>query len=258
MSQQAPSFSIIIPTYNVVELLPQALDSVVNQTFKKWEVVVMDGLSSDGTVEITEKYAVNNPRIKVYSEKDMGIYDAMNNALQRASGKYIHFLGSDDKFYDNKVLEDVDSALKKNPVDVIYGDVFSTRFDGRYAGEFSVKKIAVQNICHQAMFVHREVFIKKGDFSLQFTAHADYLHNLHWFLDKSISRLYIDRVITNYADGGFSSIHGDPEFEKKKSGIFLELAIKHQHYAEFFFVLGRQLKARKKRITAWLKGKNKG
>lgn len=218
----SPFFSIIIPTYNVAHLLPSALDSIISQEYKKLEVIIMDGQSRDDTIKIAKEYAMNDSRIQVFSELDRGIYDAMNKGIKLTSGDYLFFLGSDDTFYDTSVLKVVAETLINNPVDIIYGNVYSTRFGGVYDGVFNWKKLFYKNICHQSIFFKKSVFDKIGDFNLQFKAHADYDHNIKWFFSSKITHRFENIIIANYADGGFSSIQGDPQFKKNKKDLFLE------------------------------------
>lgn len=220
----SPFFSIIIPTYNVEVLLPSALDSILKQNFDDYEVVIMDGLSEDKTFAIAKDFARKNKRIKVYSKKDEGIYDAMNEGIKKASGSYLFFLGSDDTFYNHKVFNNVYKALKNHPVDVLYGDVYSTRFNGVYDGVFTAEKLYFRNICHQAIFFSKTIFDNTGLFNLKYKAHADYDHNLKWFLNKNISNRYQRMTIANYADGGFSSINEDLVFKKDKKRLFFKRA----------------------------------
>ncbi|MFT4802965.1 MAG: glycosyltransferase involved in cell wall biosynthesis [Psychroserpens sp.] len=216
-----PFFSIIIPTYNVEALLPRTLKSVLCQDFEDMEVILMDGDSSDLTVAIANRKSNKDSRVKVFSEKDNGIYDAMNKAIGIATGDYLFFLGSDDVFYDHTILSQVYSSLSQNPVEVLYGNVYSDRFNGIYNGEFSKEKLFFKNICHQSIFFSKTVFLKTGLFNLKYKAHADYDHNLKWFLNKAITFRYEEIIIANYADGGFSSLHGDPVFKKNKKLLFL-------------------------------------
>ncbi|MDB5120195.1 MAG: glycosyltransferase [Sphingobacteriales bacterium] len=201
-----PIISIIIPTLNSGKTLSECLDSLILQTYKNFEVIIVDGASSDDTMLILEYYAKLSASIRWVSDKDNGIYDAMNKGLKLAKGDWIYFLGSDDKLFSPAVLYTIAKKSKnENEFDIIYGDVFSTRFNGIYAGEFNSEKILHQNICHQAIFFKKTVFKKIGNFSLKYTLYADWDHNIRWFLSKRIKKKYINMVIANYADGGFSS-----------------------------------------------------
>jgi glycosyltransferase involved in cell wall biosynthesis len=209
----APLFTIIIPTYNSGHFIAGCLDSIVNQSFKEVEILVKDGLSTDNTRAIVQEYSARYPAIKWVSEKDRGIYDAMNKSIFLSAGKWLYFLGSDDKLFDNKVLENISvTVLSDKNLQVIYGDVFSERFNGVYGGEYDNKKLLDQNICHQAIFFRKDIFELTGIFNLKYTAQADWDHNLKWFLNKEIRRKYLPVTIAWYADGGFSSLQGDKVF----------------------------------------------
>ena len=202
-----PFFSIIIPTYNSAKTLSVCLDSILDQSYRNFEIVIIDSCSIDDTSLIVKKYlAFTDSLIKWFSEKDKGIYDAMNKGIELAKGEWLYFLGSDDKFFSNDVLFKMNEySTKSNTLDVIYGNVFSTRFDGLYDGEFSNEKICRKNICHQAIFFNNRVFKKIGNYNLKYKVHADWDHNLRWFNSKSINKQYVDIVFAEYADGGYSS-----------------------------------------------------
>jgi len=210
-----PFFSIIIPTYNSEKTLKQCLESVVNQSFTNFEALIMDGVSTDKTLEIAENS--NDYRIRIFSEKDKGIYDAMNKGIKLAKGEWLYFLGSDDELYNLDVLCKIYEYIEKSNIDIIYGNVYSTLFGGIYDGVFTREKIENKNICHQAMFFNKKVFKKTGKFDLKYKAYADWDHNLKCFFSSRIKNMYVNEVIANYADGGYSSIFGDNEFAKIKS-----------------------------------------
>lgn len=215
-------FSIIIPTYNSGETLPACLESILNQTFQNFEIIIVDGLSSDDTVSIVKRFKEKSPNVRWVSEKDKGIYDAMNKGIKMAKGEWTYFLGSDDTFYDRFVLENIERNIAENSiVDVWYGNVYSKRFNGVYDGEFTNAKILNKNICHQAIFFRKSVFKRIGGFNLKYKAHADYDHNIKWFLSGNIVNRYTNLLITNYADGGFSSLKGDKVFSNEKRYKYL-------------------------------------
>jgi glycosyltransferase involved in cell wall biosynthesis len=225
LKEKAPFFSIIIPTYNSEKLLSKALDSVLRQNYDDYEVVIMDGLSSDDTVKKAKVFALKDDRFKVYSGKDEGIYDAMNKGIEKARGFYLYFLGSDDTFYKDNVLTTVYLKLCLSPVDILYGNVYSERFKGLHDGAFTPDKLYKKNICHQSIFLKKSIFNITGLFNLKYKAHADYDHNIKWFFSKRIKHSYHDIIIANYADGGFSSVNGDPVFQRNKKNLFFYRAI---------------------------------
>lgn len=223
-----PFFSIIIPTYNSENYILDCLSSIADQEFCGYEIIIQDGLSKDKTLELISSFQNTNPLInlKVISEPDNGIYDAMNKALSRASGKWIYFLGSDDSLYNKQVLHKVFSVLSRSSVDVLYGNVLSTKFDGIYDGEFSTEKLYNRNICHQAIFLKKEVFDTIGFFDTAFRGLADWAHNIKWFLNSSIKKRYIEIIIAHYGEGGFTTLNGDEEFFKQRENFFLKYGAK--------------------------------
>src|SRR5246127_4505724 len=108
-----PSFSVIIPTYNSAKTISQSIQSVLRQSFTGYEVLIIDGASTDDTLAITS--AFNSERIKTISEKDRGVYDAMNKGIKLAKGQWLYFLGSDDALYDDSVLEKIKGLILRHP-----------------------------------------------------------------------------------------------------------------------------------------------
>jgi glycosyltransferase involved in cell wall biosynthesis len=201
-----PFFTLIIPTFNSEMTLSRTLDSIVQQEYSEWEVWVVDGLSSDKTLSIIKRYASGDPRINFFSEKDLGIYDAMNKGILRAKGRWLYFLGSNDELFDNNVLKQTHERLAKKPVDFLYGDV---EMDGnkRYDGVFNFHKLLKKNIGHQGIFYKRELFKKIGTYIIHFKLHADWAFNIRCFQTPDISIDYFPRLVAKFAAGGVSSAH---------------------------------------------------
>lgn len=197
--------SIIIPTYNSASVLPKALDSIVCQTFTDWEVLVMDGVSTDDTLKVAQSY--NDSRIRIYSEPDKGIYDAMNKGIKKAQGEWLYFLGSDDCLLNENVLESV-FAHPIDKYDVVYGDVEASQLDPLHHGEWTMANIDY-NRCHQGIFYRKSVFNKLGLYKLEFPIWADYDLNLKWFFNSKIKKKHIPIFIAHYSQGGFSSTQCD-------------------------------------------------
>ncbi len=215
-------FSIIIPTYNCRSVLSNAIDSIIKQSFKHFEILCIDGQSNDGTIELLQQYSEITDQIKYISEPDKGIYDAMNKGIKMAKGDWLYFLGSDDTFYTEQTLEHINEFINKNYCDVVYGDISSERFNGRRSGNFLPEDLVYKNICHQGIFFHKNIFSKIGLFNLKYKAHADWDHNMRWFLNPNISKYYIPLIIAQYADNGFSSANGDPIFDQEKDSKIIK------------------------------------
>jgi len=215
-----PFFSIIIPTYNSELILNETLDSILSQQFEDFEILIMDGLSTDGTLSIAQSKKDN--RIRIYSEKDKNIFDAMNKGLKLSSGEWIYFIGSDDTFFDNEVLGKVNKEILAEEVDIIYGNIMSKRFGGVYDGEFSAEKLYHQNICHQAIFIKKDVFNRTGEFDIKYPYNADWDNNFKWFFNHKVEKKFVDLIVANYADGGKSSLARDVNFDNDKPFKYLK------------------------------------
>ena len=218
-------FTIIIPTFNSERTLDACLASLASQRYKNFEVLIMDGNSTDKTSQIVQMYARKIPGLRFISERDKGIYDAMNKGITLATGSWLCFLGSDDTLYSPSVLQDIAPILNQN-ADIVYGNINSSRFNGVYGGAFSKTRIFFENICHQAIFFKKDIFSRTGLFNLRYKAQADWDHNMKWLLDPKIRSIYADLIIANYADGGYSSVHGDNVFQEEKMFLYLQYARK--------------------------------
>ena len=192
-------FSIIIPTYNAEKTVASAIESIINQKFRDFEVLITDGKSSDKTSEIVNSF--NDKRIILCSQKDKGVYDAMNLGIDNAVGEYIYFLGSDDMLFDNNVLQKIYENLKDNTFDLIYGDVLFASSKDIYAGEFSLERLLYkQNICHQAIFYKRNSFYKLGKYNLKYKLLADWDFNIRCFMHPQFKIKYVETCIAVYND----------------------------------------------------------
>lgn len=220
-----PILTIIIPTYNSGTTIEVALKSIVRQTVQDIEIVIIDGLSNDNTLEIVESFKLEFQNITIISEKDKGIYDAMNKGVLIAKGKWLYFMGSDDSLYESTTIEQFLGNTNIENNEVVYGNVYSTYFNGSYDGLFTYSKLMNKNICHQALFFRRSVFNKIGKYNLKYKAHADWDHNIRWFFSSKISRMHIDQIIANFAYGGFSSVFDDVAFRRDKNFALLSKGI---------------------------------
>ncbi len=185
------------------------MDSIHQQSFDHYEVLVVDGLSTDGTMDIVRTNATKNPRILYVSEKDYGVYDAMNKGIRQAKGEWILFLGSDDDLFDDDVLQKAQMELVRLDSEFVYGNVI-TRGDSSWAkdqtvydGVFTVDKLLSRNICHQGIFYRRIMFDQTGFFDIRYTVCADWDMN-HRFFARNKTQ-YIPHIISNFNAGGTST-----------------------------------------------------
>jgi glycosyltransferase involved in cell wall biosynthesis len=210
--EQSPVVSIITATFNCCATLEQTLRSVIAQTYPSREYIVIDGGSTDGTVEILGSF---DSSIDYWiSEPDRGIYDALNKGIGLARGEWIYILGADDRFADGNVLQTVFSRPYQSKL--IYGNVIYGDNGIIYDGEFSKQKLLHQNICQQAVFYHRDLFISFGKFELNYPLVADWVFNMRLFASKSVNPLFIDTTVAFYSTEGSSSTVDDHSFNRDR------------------------------------------
>ena len=171
----SPFFTIVIPTYNAEKTISVVLDSIITQTFKNYEVVIIDGRSSDNSLKIISYFQEKWNNIRLISEHDKGIYDAMNKGIEIAKGEWLLFLGSDDILYNLRVLDQAMTKINANlGKKFFYGNVLINgdtgwAKDGEiYDGPFTIGKLLKRNISPQGIFYHKEVFKKIGVYKLNY------------------------------------------------------------------------------------------
>jgi glycosyltransferase involved in cell wall biosynthesis len=209
MSDSLPLISIITPTLNSESCIEDCILSVINQKYRNIELIIIDGISSDKTLDIAKRYQSEDVRIRIISEPDKGIYDAMNKGIGLAKGEWLYFLGSDDILFDDKVLSDIFTNPRTRRSEVIYGNVLvdgdaGWARDGEiYNGEFNLDKLIGKNICHQAMFFKSIVF-RNRLFNTRFSICADWEMNLRLWSRYSFE--YYDRLIAKFRGGNKSLV----------------------------------------------------
>lgn len=210
--------SVVTVCYNAADTIERTILSVLNQTYHDIEYIIIDGGSTDGTVEIIRKYA---DRIAYWvSEPDKGIYDAMNKGIKVSKGEYIYFLGADDILCENILL--VIAPLLTHTCTIYYGNVYMVNQKKIYGGLFSCYKLAIHNICHQAILYHRSVYNERL-YDVNYRLFADYVFNIQSWGDKRIKFVYLPFIIANFNDCGRSSAKkNDSLFLKNNSMIILQ------------------------------------
>lgn len=214
--------SIIIVTYNAGKTLQSALDSVFQQTYPYIEIIIIDGLSTDDTVEIIKR---NEKKISFWiSEQDRGVYDAMNKSLKYANGDRIFFLGADDI-----LLPDFSLIICnfKDENTIYYGmSKFKKRIEGK---KFKPLFLSKRNIVHQSIFYPKEVF-SKYNYELKYPILADYYLNIQCFSDNQFKFEFLPYLVSVFADGGLSSTHKDKQFLSDKDQIIKDNFSKKIYY----------------------------
>lgn len=198
----SPKISVVTVTYNSAATLEKTILSVLNQTYPNIEYIIIDGGSTDGTVDIIEKYA---DRLTYWvSEPDKGIYDAMNKGIDAATGDYINFMNADDTFYDNEVIKKIFSTEYDD--DVIYGKTLKITPNYTYIEKNRSIPFLNEGMAfgHQASFSKTEL-MKKIKFDLKYKSAADY-DFFHTVMKKNGSFREVPFIVSIFnACDGFSA-----------------------------------------------------
>lgn len=204
--------SIITVTYNSSQTLEETILSVINQTYKNIEFIIVDGKSTDSTLQIIDKYKSHVS--KFVSEKDNGIYDALNKGISLASGEVVGILHSDDFYTDNTVIENVANTFIKTNCEGLYADLY-------YVDKSNTNKIIrkwnsgtyKENSFlfgwmppHPTFFVKKEIYNKFGSFNLDFKTSADYELMLRFIFKNKIKLTYLPQYIVKMRMGGQSNV----------------------------------------------------
>ena len=195
-------FSIIVVCYNAGDKLNATLDSILSQTYIDYEVIVKDGLSTDGS---TSKIAKDN-KITLYGKVDTGIYDAMNQAIEISKGDCLIFLNCGDFFYNTDTLKNINHIIENNPTKgIYYGDMYHESKGSRETMPKEINAFTCYRHmpCHQAIIYDRNMFSERK-YDINYKIRADYEHFLWAFFVKKINPYYLDMPIAKYEGDGFS------------------------------------------------------
>lgn len=200
---EKPLISVVTVCFNAISSINETVNSVLSQTYPKIEYIIIDGGSTDGTVNYLN--SIVGKLASFVSEPDKGIYDAMNKGVAMANGEWIIFMNSGDTFVNNKILNQVSVFMEDETVDVLFGDTIFKSPWGKYiiTGNFFDKKDAHLPFCHQSSFV-RTALMKKFPFDISYKVAADYKFFFHLY--KMNRRfLHINIPIAVYDSIGFST-----------------------------------------------------
>jgi len=219
-----PKVSIITVVYNDAPGIGRTIRSVADQTYRNVEYIIVDGLSTDGTLDVVRQY---RDRISVLvSERDDGIYHAMNKGLELATGDYLLFLNSGDELYEATTLEKIFARPER--ADIYYGRTKLTDENGRILGDrrhrtpkhFDWRSFRYgMNVCHQAIYVSRRI---AEPYDTQYRLAAD----IDWVIraaKKAQKTVNVDQYVAKYLVGGLSQ-------QRRWAGLKERYAIFRKHY----------------------------
>lgn len=206
--------SIITATYNSAETINDTIKSVLCQTNKDFEYIIVDGGSTDETIDIVKSYESEfSGKLKWVSEKDKGIYDAMNKGIKMASGDIIGILNSDDYYTSDDILQTIADAFKCQNVDAIYGDIHFIKdgvpdkcvryYSSRLFSPFWLRFGFMP--AHPSFYCKRDVFDKSGLYRLDYKIGSDYEMMVRLFRKHKISSRYVPKDFVTMRTGGASN-----------------------------------------------------
>ncbi len=235
--------SIITSTFNSADTVKDTFDSILAQTFKDIEYLVVDGCSTDGTIDIIKEYEQRfQGRMKWISEKDSGVYDAMNKGIGMATGDIIGFLNSDDFYTSNDCLQTIADSFAQNDIDATYGNVHYVDPDdlNQMVRYYSSKRFTPGKMrlgfmpAHPSFYCKRSVYEAYGNFDTSYKIASDFELLLRFIYVHKIKTKYIQKDFVTMRTGGLStsglSSHRQIMKDHRK-------ALKANHVSSNFFVL---------------------
>ena len=211
-------FSIVVVSLNPGDKLLSTLQSILDQDYGNFEIIIKDGGSTDGSVqrlfgEGTERKIPADSRIRFFQEPDSGIYDGMNQAVQKVQGQYVLFLNCGDRFFNRSVLSDAASFIEKQESTevvrgrsyIFYGDQFNQQQNSPvHSAPVMNDFTCYRNVpCHQVCFYDAQLFAQRG-YDTDYRVRADYEHFLYCIYDKNARAVYMPVTVAFYEGGGFS------------------------------------------------------
>ena len=233
--------SIITATYNSASTIKDTIESILGQTYTDFEHIIVDGLSKDNTLEIVKSYEDKyNGRLKIISEKDSGLYDAMNKGVKNAAGDVIGILNSDDVYADETVLEKIAEKFKETNCDATYGNLIYMDETMQKPVRFWKEKPNGElekgwQIAHPTLYLTKAAYQKVGGYNLKYRIAADYDFVIRLMLDKDLKKEYIDYYLVHMRTGGTSTdgFKGYKKSLKDSYNVLKDNGLKHPKIINF-------------------------
>jgi glycosyltransferase involved in cell wall biosynthesis len=215
-SLKHPLITIVTVNYNSAAALEKTIQSVVAQTYESVEYIVIDGASTDNSTDIIKHYETNIA--KWLSEKDSGIYNAMNKGIREATGDWICFLNCGDVFVDSKTIQQIVDHIQLSDPDIIYGNIFVEQQDGTLNERIAKEPCNIHRMhfCHQSAFVKTTV-LQHYQFDDRHTLSADLKFFKQCYYDKR-TFVHVNCPVVIYDTSGVSNV-------QRRKGLFDNIAV---------------------------------
>jgi glycosyltransferase len=206
--------SVVTVSFNSSRTIQDTLDSVAQQTYPNLQYLVIDGKSTDTTMSIVESMLPKLPsNTSISSEKDLGLYDAMNKGISKATGEIVGFLNSDDVFATPESMGAIVDTFTKSNADIVYGNIVYTKQDdlSRVTRTWRSGPLPRSGMKfgwhppHPAFYVKREILSKFGGFNLRFRIAADYEMMVRMIAKHKLSLAWCDHTVVRMREGGSSN-----------------------------------------------------
>ena len=204
--------SIITVAFNSALTIGNTINSILTQTYANIEYIIVDGASKDNTINVIKEYEpCFKGRMKWISEKDNGIYDAMNKGIKLATGEVIGILNSDDQLFNVESIEKIVNSFEINKVDAVYGNIIFTNREGKIVRKWESKPFQSGlfakswSPAHPTFYCKLELYRKYGLYKTYYQVAADIELMLRFMEVNKISSYYLDEVLVNMQTGGVST-----------------------------------------------------
>lgn len=242
--------SIITVTYNSASTLSRTLRSIEQQTYPDIEHILVDGESADATMPIIHDYAARHTNVRFISEKDKGIYDAINKGIRMATGEIIGILNSDDTLASKDTIAHIVKTFEETGADLTYGDLVYCRYieiekqlhvvRNWVSNDFNPASLRFGWMCpHPTLYLRKRVYDEQGLYKTNYRISADYDFILRVFSKEQYKKAYIPEVLINMEIGGVSNRDMRSMYRKTKEDIRV---LKENGQFHFYTILAKNLR----------------